>query len=519
MGINLFKMKSSRFLLPLILIFLISCNKEKPESGKALVTVEGIDLSAPSTGGARILADEVWEHPLPPNFFLVFSSKESGQSYPIQFSSDFGNSSSSFELPFGIYSYESSPIQEQASTTLPIQFGGNLTVNSSQVKTRLSGVSDFQLLSFQKNNLGGIPKTILPQTLPLGSKGNYYFVYAKSQSPVTVEIPLSNGKSFRWGWDAQAFSHRGFYFQRETGDPPPALISDPYFTYLNQVITLKNNGFPEQLNPYRVRTLAEGLKETSGLQWIVNRLFSINDGGNFAEIQEINPDTGLILRTIQVSNAPNVDWEDLAAGPDFLYIGDFGNNGGTRKDLKILRIPIQSVLNQTQVQAEVINFIYQDPSGAANADLPYDCEAMVFLGGKIYLFTKETSTNESGIFAIDDIPGNRIAQRIGVFEATGKLTGADLSPDGKSLVFIGYETTGFNSRSFILAYPNTLPAAIPSSSTAYSFYLGSVSQTSQTEGIALFSSEKIKISGEQISVGGLTVPPRLMEIDLKGILD
>ena len=507
-----------RLFIPLLLILLFSCDRDKPEQGKSQIIIEGINLSAPKATGARTNADVSWVHPLPPKFMVNFISQETGQIYPVEFSSDFSGGQSKFELPLGAYTYETNSGDVLISSTLPIQFGGSLMVNSSQLKTKLDGVSDFQLLTFQKTNISASPKTILPAPGNLSLTGDFYYIYTKSNVPATVEIPMSNGKVFRWGNDAQAFAHRSFYFQKESGDPAPTLISDPNFEYQNQSISLKSNLLPRSLNPFRIKTLAEGLKETSGLQWIGNRLFSINDSGNSAEIQEINPDTGLILRTIQVTNASNVDWEDLAASQEYLYIGDFGNNSGNRTDLKILRIPIVSLLNQIQVTAEIINFTYQDQNGIPNPNLPYDCEAMVFGSGKIYLFTKGTTTNESRTFVLDPVPGNQIAQKIGAFEAPGKFTGADLNPDGKSLIFIGYETSGFNSRAFVMVFPNPNLNSIPISPSSETFWLGSVSQTSQTEGISIFSSEKIKISGEQISVAGLTIPPRLMELDLKGIL-
>jgi hypothetical protein len=508
-----------RKLLPLLLlVFLFSCNKEKPESGKALVTIEGLNLQAPSSAGARILAGGEWNHLFPTSYTLVFISQETGESYSVQITTDFKNSPPSFELPLGNYSYESATNTSLISSTLPVQFGGNLNVTSSQVRTKLSGVTDFQLLSFQKTNIGSIPKIVFPASGNMSSNADYYFIYAKSKVPVIVDISLIDGRSFRFGWDSQPFSHQSFYFRRETGDPSPSLISEPYFDYLNQVISLKNNLYPEFLFPFRKKEISEKLKETSGLQWIGNRLFTINDSGNAAEIYEIQPETGELLRTIQVSNSSNIDWEDLAASSSHLFIGDFGNNSGNRKDLKVLRIPLQDVLNQNQVNAETIAFIYQDENGTGNPNLPFDCESMVFWNGKLHLFTKGTDSNESRAFVLDPIPGPQVAQKGQVFTAPGKLTGADLTPDGKNLVFIGYETAGFNSKAFILTFTDVSSSSNYASIPSFTFWLGSVSVTSQTEGIAIQSSEKIKISGEQIAVGGLIIPPRLMEIDLKGIV-
>ena len=41
------------------------------------------------------------------------------------------------------------------------------------------------------------------------------------------------------------------------------------------------------------------------------------------------------VRTIKIDNAKNDDWEELAEDDEFIYIGDFGNNNGKRKNLCI----------------------------------------------------------------------------------------------------------------------------------------------------------------------------------------
>jgi hypothetical protein len=55
------------------------------------------------------------------------------------------------------------------------------------------------------------------------------------------------------------------------------------------------------------------------------------------------------------------------------------------------------------------------------------------------------------------------------------------------------------------------------SGTGNQFFLGSPANLSQTEGIAMDSQLELKISGERISLGGLTVPPKVFEVDLGGI--
>jgi hypothetical protein len=33
-----------------------------------------------------------------------------------------------------------------------------------------------------------------------------------------------------------------------------------------------------------------------------------------------------VLRTVAITNATNVDWEDIAQDASYIYIGDIGNN-------------------------------------------------------------------------------------------------------------------------------------------------------------------------------------------------
>jgi len=80
--------------------------------------------------------------------------------------------------------------------------------------------------------------------------------------------------------------------------------------------------------------LIESISETSGLIYYDNKLITHNDSGNAAELYEINSVNGSITRTITISNATNIDWEDIAQDDTYIYIGDIGNNSGSRTDLK-----------------------------------------------------------------------------------------------------------------------------------------------------------------------------------------
>ncbi|MFN5116230.1 MAG: hypothetical protein ACK5FW_09320, partial [Acidimicrobiaceae bacterium] len=181
-----------------------------------------------------------------------------------------------------------------------------------------------------------------------------------------------------------------------------------------------------------------------------------NDGGNTAEVYELNPQTGVLVRTIMVEGASNVDWEDLAVSPTHLFIGDFGNNLGNRKDLRILKISISDLMNQTKVQPQLIEFSFSDqtqfsfPANSHN----FDCEAMIFSNGKIHLFSKNWTDSKTKHYSLSSDAGKHTATFIGEMDSQGLITGADVTPDGKHLVLIGYENKGVSSRAFVWGFPN-----------------------------------------------------------------
>jgi hypothetical protein len=43
-----------------------------------------------------------------------------------------------------------------------------------------------------------------------------------------------------------------------------------------------------------------------------NNIITHNDSGGQANLYEINASTGAVLRTVAITNATNVDWEDIA---------------------------------------------------------------------------------------------------------------------------------------------------------------------------------------------------------------
>lgn len=138
-------------------------------------------------------------------------------------------------------------------------------------------------------------------------------------------------------------------------------------------------------------TLSKELKEISGWVFINDStLVAHNDSGNESKLYVLNT-VGKIQHKINLLNTSNVDYEDIAYdGKKYVYLGDFGNNSNTRKDLVIYKIPVYDILHNEDTEVEKIHFSYPEQKSfpPAKNEKYYDCEAMSFYNDSLYLFTK-----------------------------------------------------------------------------------------------------------------------------------
>jgi hypothetical protein len=266
-----------------------------------------------------------------------------------------------------------------------------------------------------------------------------------------------------------------------------------------------------------VANLPASQNETSGLAYIQNKLFSINDGGNSNEIFELNPETGEVLRSIKVKNAINIDWEDLAQSDTHLFIGDFGNNGGTRKDLAILKIRIADLLANMEVEATRLSFTYSDQTDFSGngGNHNFDCEAFFFWENSLHLFSKNKQDLKTKHYILDPNASSTVAMQSGVFDADGLITAASISTEG-NVILLGYQDLGLPSKSFVWLFSN-YSGQTYFSGKANQITLGSPIFLSQTEGIVFEKDGGVFITGERIAVGNQGVPARISKIDFTGL--
>jgi len=125
------------------------------------------------------------------------------------------------------------------------------------------------------------------------------------------------------------------------------------------------------LGKYKIATLSDSLKETSGLTFLKDKLYTLNDGGNTNEIFEIDKNSGKILLKLKI-NFPNKDWEAITSDGENFYIGDFGNNAGNRRDLAIYKTDFQGNYSKNS-----FNYSAQDDFSTRYLSHNYDAEAMI----------------------------------------------------------------------------------------------------------------------------------------------
>jgi hypothetical protein len=209
---------------------------------------------------------------------------------------------------------------------------------------------------------------------------------------------------------------------------PSASINDGSCTYGNTTIT-----------PQRLGTLPDAVKETSGLMFYQNLLWTHNDSGAEAVLIALDPDTKSVVRTVRVNRATHIDWEDITRDESYLYIGDFGNNNGNRTDLKIYKVPLSS-LDEPETSAETILFNYPDQEDFASRpnNHDYDAEALIAVGDSLYIFSKNWTNLRTKIYSIPKTPGTYAARLQDNMYVDGLITGADFNPIDSVVVLCGY---------------------------------------------------------------------------------
>lgn len=244
--------------------------------------------------------------------------------------------------------------------------------------------------------------------------------------------------------------------------------------------------------------LAEpALKEASGLTQsgrVPGRFWSLNDSGHSAVLFAMDAE-GHPEAAVRIRGAENQDWEAVESDPQGgLWIGDFGNNLNRRKDLRIYRVeePGEEIPAELPV-TRTLHFRYPDQEDFPPEIMNFDCEALFFRDGKLYLLTKHRSDRDTKLYRIEDLETEEIqtATLLGQYAWIGQVTDASLTPDGEKLAVLTY------SGIWIFNRPADSDDFLRGEGMAWKFPNWSLKQV---EGISWLDAQTLLICNEQRSL-------------------
>lgn len=273
--------------------------------------------------------------------------------------------------------------------------------------------------------------------------------------------------------------------------------------------------FSQNCNTNPITILDQSVKETSGLIFFDGKLVTHNDSGDSARLYEIDTITGNVLRIVNISNATNIDWEDITHDSNYIYVGDFGNNYGNRTDLVIYRISKQDFNSQTNVLADSLVIEYSDQTNfnsQPNAN-NYDCEAMIAFKDSLMLFSKNWENEKTYLYTIPKIPGNYNLTKRDSFDTQGTITGATYNKYTNVVLLIGYKTSSLSKYMWELY-----------GFEGYNVFGGNkakcdinITGSIQIEGITTKNDFNYFISSEEINRWGVNLSPYLSSYSYGGV--
>ncbi|NOU59257.1 hypothetical protein [Marinifilum caeruleilacunae] len=182
--------------------------------------------------------------------------------------------------------------------------------------------------------------------------------------------------------------------------------------------------------------------EQSGMIWHDSLIWVNNDSGGAAALYAYNLQ-GSLKKTLQVKNVSNLDWEALAEDDQYFYIGDFGNNYGTRRNLKLYRVDKSKIdkNDKIETEAEEIGFEWADQKVfiSLKHHHNYDCEAFFSSGDSLYFFTKNWANLKTRMYSMPKTLEQHKLQPKAEFDADLLVTGADINTTGDVVALVGYK--------------------------------------------------------------------------------
>lgn len=181
-------------------------------------------------------------------------------------------------------------------------------------------------------------------------------------------------------------------------------------------------------------SLSKKIDETSGLEIVDGQFITHNDSGGDPKLYYLDK-KGKIVFERTLDGVKNNDWEDITKDDQFIYVANMGNNFDTRKNLSIVKTPI----DPSSSEAELIEFNYpeQVKFTTAYSQSQYDAEALITIDDYLIILTKNKLKKITEIYALPKIAGKYEAKKIGSLNTQSIITGGDYDPDTKLLALTG----------------------------------------------------------------------------------
>ena len=240
------------------------------------------------------------------------------------------------------------------------------------------------------------------------------------------------------------------------------------------------------------------LRENSGMIYTADLIWHINDSGNEPALYGYDKTNNTVARKVIIKNTVNNDWEDVTQNDTYVFIGDFGNNAGSRTNLNIIVINKSDLTANTDtiIPYGIIEFNYSDQTDFTPApeNTPFDCEAFIATDNSILLFTKDWVQHRTKIYTLPVTSGNYTAEYQTQWDINGLITAAVWSQGNQELLLLGYSNvlmpflwviSGFNPES--ITY-------LEGKRTDFGGNLGT-----QTEGMLIMPDGSILISSEEFA--------------------
>ena len=189
--------------------------------------------------------------------------------------------------------------------------------------------------------------------------------------------------------------------------------------------------------------LPKVINETSGLE-ILNEVFiTHNDSGGEPSLYFFNLN-GEIIDSIKLDEESfwqiyNIDWEDVTADEDYIFIADTGNNFGNRDNLNIIKVKT----NDFSVD-DKIDVAYKDQETfIPRPKHKYDAEALFLIEDKIAMLSKDRSNLFTDLYLIDKESSSRqVLESKVTYDVNSLITGGDYNEELRLLALVSYNSKG-----------------------------------------------------------------------------